>query len=302
MDQSKALSIVEQHRQSNDLVLVKPEDLQTQRMFVPQVTVIHATQADFHNIPSAGLMPKSYHTDRIGEAAGVEFIAEHCGTRKDGEYVWVGFAQGRRRMPDGTYRTSSKQEYEWDAELRSELDAKGDNRKREKLMLEYRKFGRQRASTGARLRVIRELTGIPATFSPQDIQRALVVSRIAVNTDELLDNPDTRRMAVQAAVNGSAEVYGPRDVSPEPVRIEAPEDDADPFDTPPESTEQQLSPTDEARIELERWKETGLIARNREAVALIDQALANPDTDLDELQALIVRCESYEAKHSGGAA
>lgn len=209
------LAVIQQHEKNQDLVFVRPEDLQTQRMFVPQLTVLHATPDDFHNI-SGQMMPKSYYTDRIGEAAGVSFIAEHCGVRKEGENVYVGFAQGRRRLSDGSWRTSQVHEYEFDVDVRAEEDFLKDTKgkyktevDKQKHRLEYKKFARQRAGTGARLKVIRELVGIPTSFKPQQMQKAIVVSRIAVNTDELMADPNMREAAIQQAVGAQAQLFGP---------------------------------------------------------------------------------------------
>ena len=73
MDEKKALAVIEQQQKAGALIYTRPEDLQTQRMFVPQVTVIPAVPQDFHNIKGK-MMPKSHHLNRIGEAAGVDFV------------------------------------------------------------------------------------------------------------------------------------------------------------------------------------------------------------------------------------
>ena len=200
--QSRASELVEKYRGENALVFVQKEDLQTQRIFLPEVVVVRATAEDFHNI-SGQFAPKGYMTDRIGEAAGIAFITEGCGTRKEGEDTYVGSAQGKKRLPDGSWRSSSKSEYEFDVEVRAAEDFAKDRKglykteaAQAKHKLELKKFARQRASTGARLRVIRELTGMPPAFKAPDIQRAMVFSRVAVNTDQLLADPATRGAAI----------------------------------------------------------------------------------------------------------
>jgi len=224
--ENNAMAIVRKQQEDGNLVYVRPEDLATARMFVPQVTVIPCGPHDFHEKPIQGkYMPKAHHVDRIGEAAGIEFVAAHCGTRMEGESTYVGFAQGRRRMPDGSWRASSKQEYEFDVQNRAEEDFLKDTKNqyatelaKRKHILELRKVGRQRASTGARLRVIRELVGIPIAFGQEDFKRALVVSRIAINTDAMLEEPSTRDAAIGMALGAAGDIYGPR-----PEQIEAPE-------------------------------------------------------------------------------
>ena len=297
MDEKKALAVLEKHK--GDLVYVRPEDLQTQRMFVPQVTVIEAVEQDFHNIKGK-MMPKSHHLNRIGEAAGVDFVFGEV--EKLDNHTWVGRSQGRRRQPDGSWRKSNICEYEFDAEVRAETDAGATSGKKyQDLLLEYRKFGRQRAESGAKARVIRELVGIPTAFDKENFQRAMVVSRIAINTDELLDNPETRKVAIEAAMNGAASIYGPKDVTPDvTAQIEAPEaveedDDFATFDqpNPGEDKAKQL------RIQLEDWLLAEPVASSKQAAGMIRELLANESATVEEMQALIERCRDYAAKKSG---
>lgn len=214
----EALSLVQKYKSENQLVFVAEEDLKTHTMFLPEVVVIRATPDDFHNI-SGNFQPKGHQIDRIGEAAGISFLTENCGTRTetvDGNTVYVGFAQARKRLPDGTWRISSICEYEFNPVKRAEEDVLkdskgkyGNEKERKLLLLTYQKFGRQRADTGARLRVIRELTGMPISFKPQEIQKAMVFSRVAVNTDALLRDPEMREAAIRIATGASEQLYGP---------------------------------------------------------------------------------------------
>lgn len=213
-----ALELIKTHKDAQDLIFVSEEDLRTQSMFLPEVVIIHSTPDDFHNI-SGKFMPKGHQTDKIGEAAGVEYLQTNCGTRTeqvDGNTAYVGFAQGRKRMPDGTWRMSSICEYEFNPEARAEEDIlKNPNKYKDETskklkVLELKKFARQRASTGARLRVVRELTGMPIAFKPEQIKRSMVFCRVAVNTDLIFANPAMRDAAVKAALGITAEIYGPQ--------------------------------------------------------------------------------------------
>ena len=215
----EAFELIKSHEANQDLIFVAPEDLRTQSMFLPEVVVIKSTIDDYHDLKTGQFMPKGHQTDRIGEAAGVAFLDKNCGTRTemvDGNTAYVGFAQGKKRMPDGTWRTSSICEYEFNPVLRAEEDIlrdKGDKfkdeNKRKLQMLTYKKFGRARASTGARLRVIRELTGMQTSFKRDQLQKSMVFCRIAVNTDLLLADPKTREVALEAALGITRQIYGP---------------------------------------------------------------------------------------------
>jgi len=79
---------------------------------------------------SKKFMPKREVVDRIGEAAGIVFIKGEtkiitvddpsCGKHN----IYIGISQGQVRMPDGTWRKSSVEEYEFDPTLRAMMDYK----------------------------------------------------------------------------------------------------------------------------------------------------------------------------------
>lgn len=306
---NSALAIIQEHESKNDLVFVRPEDLNTQKFFVPEVTVLHATPDDFHSI-SGQMMPKGYYTDRIGQAAGVSFVAENCGVKKDGENVYVGFAQGKRRLPDGTWRLSAVHEYELDVDSRAREDflSKPDKYKtavdKEKHTLEIKRFARQKAGTGAHLKVIRELVGIPISFKPEQIQKAIVISRISVNTDELLSTPGMQQAAITQAVGAQQALFGPgpteRDVTtvqealPEPdqAQVEAPEPFTDdiPWNEKPE---------DVARRGLQHYIENNreVYKLPTEAMDVIQDVIANKDATLEALKDCDLRVRSYIERH-----
>lgn len=151
--------------------------------------------------------PSDVAINRIGTAAGIEFEPQHEATRKIDKAVWVGSSQGKQRAPDGTFEYGAPCEYEWDAELRveelkvkgkkdwSKQDASGQPGRKEytpqelaENFLDFRKFGCQRANTGARARAIVFLLGMkrgikglfPDKGEPGDT-REFLVSRIIVN-------------------------------------------------------------------------------------------------------------------------
>jgi len=176
-------------------------------------------------------MPKREVVDRIGEASGIIFImgetkAQEINDPACGKHtVYTGIAQGKVRLPDGTWRISSVCEYEFDPTLRAMLDYEEteltpqskarrkkytdkDGVKKERsygntlgiAILEYQKMGRQRANTGARLRVIRELVGLPIAFTDKQLEKPVVFGRIVQNTSHILQTPEGRIMATAQAL------------------------------------------------------------------------------------------------------
>lgn len=317
--QTKAVQLVKKYQDEHALVFVKEEDLRTQTMFVPEITVLHADPTDFHNI-TGNFMPKGYQTDKIGQASGVSFVQEGCGSRKEGENIFVGYAQGKKRLPDGSWRFSSVCEYEFDVDVRSQEDFAADAKKsdrdrkykteadRASHILQLKKFARQRANTGARLRVIRELTGMPISFKRDQIQKAMIFCRVAVNTDQLLADPATRQAAVNQALGIQADLFPPKDnernVTPNIKAMpEAGDQSESPTEVDPfELDETELSPIEKARLSLEDWINSGVL--KTKAVAVVREALANENATLEELEKLSERCKSFADKveAQGGAA
>ena len=301
-----ALQLIQKHKSNKDLVFVAEEDLHTQVMFIPVVVAIHATPDDFHNI-SGNLMPKGYQVDRIGEASGISFVAENCGVRKESEDVYVGYAQGKKRLPDGTWRPSSVCEYEFDVKTRSEEDFLNDSKKREPKykaeidrkahILQLKKFARQRAGTGARLKVIRELTGMPISFKPNEIQKAMVFSRVAVNTDMLFADPEMREAAIQLATGTARDIYGPQKHSPnyqingkEQEQLEAPEEEDPPFNTEPSASPEEEEI--EANLkELEGLSKVSYL--HKDAKSLAEDMLNQEKPNLDAVIALIEQIREW---------
>lgn len=305
---NEAMQLVKKYQDEHALIFAKEEDLRTQTMFVPEITVLHAEPTDFHNL-AGNYIPKAYQTDRIGEAAGVSFVREGCGSRREGDNVFVGWAQGKKRLPDGSWRFSSICEYEFDVDVRSEEDFAKDAIKPDKdrkykteqsraiYALQLRKFGRQRANTGARLRVIRELTEMPISFKAAEIHKAMIFCRTAVNTDQLLADPATRQAAVNQALGIQSELFSPKEnernvtlnieVAPELEEQAESQEETDPF----ELDEKELSPIEQARLNLEDWINSDIL--KPQAVAIVKETLTNENATLKELKELMDRCKSY---------
>jgi hypothetical protein len=215
-------------------------------LYKTEVTAIKIDiKNDCYNI-SGKLMVKREIVDRVAEASAISYIPSGCRTwtetRDDAagkRTVFISEQQGKMRLPDGSYRTSSVQAYEFDPNLRAMLDVgvdewnektkqqRKDNAGKTVAMraMEYAKFGRQRAETGARLRVIKEMTGMPTAFNSEEAARAMVFCRVVQNTDYLLSTPEGRMLAAAQATgmqDAIAGLYGKQGL-PGPAEEGAPE-------------------------------------------------------------------------------
>lgn len=237
---TKALAVIDGAKKNGALAFVSREDcLAVTPLYKPEVTIIQLrlpqnqrdNDADVYEI-SGKYMPKREIVDRIGEATGLVFIREGCRTwtelREDDiagkRTVYLSEQQAKKRMSDGSFRTSSVQAYEFDPVLRAmvdygvtELNAQTKQQKNRlgktlaQTILEFTKVARQRAETGARLRVIRELTNMPTAFSKADAAKPLVFGRFAQNTGYILQTQEGRAMAsAQALGIDVASLFGGR--------------------------------------------------------------------------------------------
>jgi len=252
---AKALKIIEAN--AGCVSYVKPEDLETQNLFVPVVSIIKPTAEEFHKfIPGIGILPKVPLMNTIAEKAGVNI--QRTETSKRGEYIWVGHASGDKRMPDGSMRTDDAS-YEYDVQKRAELDFLKDSEKaqekkyttdiaKRKYILELCKFADQKAATGAQLALIHKLAKIPASFkTPEELMKGMIVSRIDRNVNGIMADPNMRDAIIQHALGATEAVFGPAKQIERTVDVEsgemipaaqAEEGQADMFDDAPAGTVQ----------------------------------------------------------------
>ena len=239
-----ALAKIEAAEKKGALVFVDREWIEEKTpLYKPEVTEMKIDKTNDCFSISGKFMPKREVVDRIGDANGIDFIFgevkpmtiedDMCGKR----IVYSAKAQGRKRMSDGSWRTSSIQDYDFDPVLRgmldfdaTELNAQTKQKQRignngkpygsnlAKYILELQKVAPQRANTGARLRVIRELVGMPVAFAEKEIENPLVFGRIIQNTEYILKTPEGRAMATAKALDvDMSTLFGGRKLTDQPA-------------------------------------------------------------------------------------
>lgn len=198
------------------LIFTSEEELVDNGTYKSLVSVIDINPSMFHKIwpnyyPTKGL------SNQIGSAMGIEFLSnvkiedvygdiiENADGSKVKKTAGVRCVkQGKRRRPDGTWQLSSPCSYVFNWNDRAELDILADaekepnkqkyhfpnnpakqQREQRKHILELKKFADQRASTGAELMVIRELTGMETSFKEADIKKGQIVVSQIVESDSL---------------------------------------------------------------------------------------------------------------------
>ena len=314
---TKALTVLKDAVKAGALAFVTKEDcMAVTPLYKPEITVIQLRlpadkndqNADVYNI-SGKYMPKREIVDRIGEATGLIFVHEGCKTWTESydddiagkRTVYISEQQAKKRMSDGSWRTSSVQAYEFDPVMRAmldynvtELNAQTKQTKNKwgktlaQTILEYTKVARQRAETGARLRVIRELTNMPTAFSADDAKKPLVFGRFAQNTDYILQTKEGRAMAsAQALGVDVASLFGGR-------RIETEEKPAQ-IETAPAAALPEAEPYEDVSYE---GADEAFDSNDTENLA--EQATQAASEDFDALtQTLREWCNTYKDKLDG---
>jgi hypothetical protein len=308
---ARALKIIEANAGCTSYV--KAEDLETQSLFIPVVSVIKPTADEFHKfIPTIGILPKVPLMNLIREKAGVNI--HRTETSKRSEYIWAGHAFGDKRMPDGTMLADDAL-YEYDAEKRAELDFLKDSEKpkaeqkyttaieKRKHILENCKFGDQKAATGAQLALIHKLAKIPASFkTPEELMKGMIVCRIDRNVNGIMADPNMRDAVIQHALGATVDVFGPKQIQ-RTVEVESgellrpvAENGQIPLDTfedaPAPAPEKTI--TEKARDMLESYRDK--IKASPKATKLLDDLMAKKDATLEEINSAIDRFENWLRK------
>lgn len=304
---------------------LSPKGKITTELYKMEMTILEFELSDFYEDKrTKKYVPGKSAIDKIAEAAGVSFIGDNCTVvaedRKDqilGERtVFVGRAQGKIRTTDGSMRESSVCEYEFDPVGRVYEDFKlWDDTAKKKVskdpwdekyktevnqqILENMKVGRQRANTGARLRVIRELIGMPNGFYKTEIETmGLRFGRVIQNTDFILQTPEGKILASCQALNmDAAKIFGAfmqsRSIEkiepPQPVIIPVNQRDEEPVQQTELEKQSEPVQTPSQNAELERHVDEIVDAiRTGESIA---------DTTQEDTSALDIVLEQYLTEH-----
>jgi len=209
-------------------------------------TRIEATREEFHNI-SGSFTPGKAVLDRVADASGISYLQDNCGVKIekiDTPYLgfsdlrYVGFAQGEVTEPDGTKRRSSVCEYEFDVMIRAEEEFLKNNTKytseiaKKRYVLGLMKVARARANTGARSRVVRELTGMPTGFKVNIFNG----NDVTMHFKKVVANPENKMVlkagldnmfgSTQALYGKKQELQAPEVVSPDEDKTPEPKTNA----------------------------------------------------------------------------
>ena len=339
MEKDRAIQVFNNYQQKA-IVCARREEIEDMSpQYEPLVTVIEMKEEDFAPVGGGNFYPQKSLQNRMADAAGIKFT-ENCGTRSVGtwvkvsvhaiegglfeavgEYAVIGFAQGYRLGPDGQPRTSSVCEYEFNIVDRCNMESfMGKNPPRtlieaRKKLLEFKKFSVRRASTGAQLAVIRELTGIPTAFKKEDTIKPLLLAQVVESNSfkmgvakQLMQTPDGRQAVAGAMFGNTRQIFGPSTPAPaipESGSMEKVVYPADDFDEPVSpaggfSDDFDDEPTNDPRrdliIQLEQYQNSELPEK---AKARITDMIKNANQYTDEqIEEYLTLCK----KKLGGAA
>ena len=290
--ENTALAIIENAQKAGALVYINKENFQSKvQLYRTEVTQIVIPEKEYHVLSGSKYEPAKGPTDRIGEAAGIIFIKESSTERLvhyskspiyDEHDAWIVTAQGKVLMPDGSWRESDVEAYEFDPIVRAMEDMKVayiDDKNRgefSRKVLTYMKFALARAHTGARLRVIRSLTGLPSSFEKDQVGKPMFFARTVMNTEHILSTPEGRTMATAKALgmDVSSLLFGKK---PDPAQAIAASTEPNPSSVEPEN----LRSANEPEAETETAADTASLASQ-----------ANPGGEDRELENLSVELEA----------
>jgi len=311
----RALTILAEHKEC--ISFVRPEDLETSRLFVPVATVIKPTKDDFYDpIPGIGLMAKPPLVNLLKEKCGINILRTEV--EKRGEFCWSVHVSGEKRQPDGTMLQGDAS-YEYDVNVRAELDflnqpgKYGSEIQKRRHILEMAKCGESRAVTGAQHALIFKLAHVARSFkTPDELTRGMIVLRIDRNVDGLLSDPEMRQAAIASALGAKQALFGPatsaRNVTPAaasesaeaPLGGESAEDDPFADAAQPTPVVDTPTPEEEAKDKLRDWLSHDKVKAHKTAPQTIAALIGRQDATMEELEDMLARCKRLAAK-AGGA-
>ena len=178
-------------------------------------------------------MPAAPAIFRLSVAWGIQFDSAKSETKLIEPYHWSSKAVGKRRNPDGTW-SEGYAEYEFDANLRGEelrMKMRGKSEfSIESMILDLKKYGRQRCVTGAQLALIHKLTGMKTGFKEiGELKANFIAYRFVNDVDAMMADPNMKQAAINQALGVKQDIYGPaevRDVTPQEETEALPEPEA----------------------------------------------------------------------------
>jgi hypothetical protein len=193
-----------------------------------------------------------------------------------------------------------------------------------KAMISYRKFKDERAMTGAKERCIRALLALKSSYTDAELAKPFAFPRVLPDVNKMLADPALQQAAIERMSGAVTSIFGPgrseRDVTPpraalpdagleipveevhepEPAVPAAAATPAEPAPTtqqPPADEEHFAGvPWDEKPEDIARRGLENLLkikGMHPDAVPLIREMIANPNTNLTAMQDLIARCEAW---------
>jgi len=331
MEKNKALQLIKKNERAicyartSVIMDISPQ-------YEPIITELSFRDDEFVHVGGGNQMPLKSAVNKISDATGVSFT-ENCGTRvkgswsevviekspdgffsASGDYGIIGFAQGERIKPDGTVRRSSICEYEFSVTDRFNLECLNEKTAprsmaaARKKLLELKKFSTARASTGAELRAIRELAGIPTAFSGEQIKRPMLFAQIIESSDykmkmleKVSETPEGKEAIAREVLGTTKKIFG----EPETIReaslesmiedIEPEEDEVELFG------ESQKNPDEEKIKEIKVKLEEYLLGEELSRVSQdsrnhISELINDPEIGLSDLAEALASVEQYLEK------
>lgn len=226
IEKQNPMQVLEQYRNKPGFTLLLP--LHGDIQIVPYMRIqVARVKIDTRNVKIGGevheihgkYQPSASAIHRFCAAWGITLDSDKCSSEKSAPYVWASKVSGKIREADGTWR-SGYAEYEFDANLRGEelrMQMKGKpGLAIEKEIMKLKKFGLQRAVTGATLALVHKLTGMKTAFSSiEELQTEFVIHRYVLDPSGM--TPAMQQAALFQAAGIATEIFGPsseRNVTP----------------------------------------------------------------------------------------
>jgi len=199
--------------------------------------------------------------NKLALAAGIEWDPANCDITLSTDYKSIAKATGRIKHPNGKYipctetktidcslyeeeqreaitkeaengdfyskpewkTATSGKKYPVFQPWKSDSEkAAGIEKKLREIVRQRRKFKDELAMTGAKERVIRYFFSMKGTYTTTELNKPFVIPHILLDTDAMLEDPMTRRAAIQNMNGSVSDIFGGREKDEENAFLIAP--------------------------------------------------------------------------------
>lgn len=172
--------------------------------------VVKFAETDCYPVDGGKMALNGVALAKIASGAGISFLnVARMDDGRDADVAEVSVLAAMKRADGSVIHATGKKRVDVRAYVQQKYgpDWKG-NPDALKMYNQMRKFSSERAETGAKSRAIRQLLGMKASYTKDELRKPFVIPQVTVNMAEIVKDEFGRRLAIAQALNAGAMLFG----------------------------------------------------------------------------------------------